>query len=143
MSKPRIAGHVAVVLNRRELVLNVGSADGVEDKMRFAVLNARGLDVRDPKTGEDLGEIEVPKVLVEVVRLKEKLSVVRTFRTTTKNVGGSGSLDVASIFQPRKLVEIPETFDVADKPYEEELSEDESVVKVGDPVIQIDDDEFL
>lgn len=144
MTQDRIQGKVAAILNRRELVMTVGSDNGVRKGMKFAVLNPIGLDIRDPDSGESLGTVEMHKVLVEVVRVQEKVSVGRTFKTVRRNIGGMGSigLDVESIFKPRRIVEVPETLEVAAKPHAEELSEEDSLVKVGDPVVQVADDEF-
>jgi hypothetical protein len=140
-----ISGKVATILNRRELVVNVGSEGGVQDGMIFAVLNRKGARIVDPDTGEDLGAVEIPKVLVRVVRVKPKLAVARTFRTTKKNIGGMGSpglTGISDLFRPPNIVEVPETLEVKDKTYVEEIDEGESVVKVGDPVVQVIGDEF-
>lgn len=139
-----IRGAVASILNRRELVLNIGTAEGVEPGMRFAVLSANGIAVRDPETNEELGSVEVPKVLVEATRVQEKLTVARTFRSHRENIGGSGaSLAFAGMFSPPKYVDVPETLRLKDNPDKETLSEEESYVKIGDPVVQVIGDEFL
>jgi hypothetical protein len=91
----RIEGRVAQILTARELVINRGSAEGVEVGMRFAVLNRRGTDIKDPDTGEPLGSVEIEKVLVKVVRVDEHLSVTRTFRTY--RVGGSALWALAAL----------------------------------------------
>jgi len=46
------------------------------------------------------------------------------------------------LFQPPKWVEEVETLKLSDKPFEEDLDERESYVKIGDPVIQVIGDEF-
>jgi hypothetical protein len=137
----RIEGTVAQILNRFEVVLTVGSEHGVDEGMRFAVLNRKGAQIRDPKTNEELGSVEIPKVILQVTRVQPKLSVARTFRTIRRNVGGRGfGLDV---FQPPKWVEERESLRTQDRPYEEELDESESYVKIGDPAVQVLGDEFL
>lgn len=139
--KGMIRGKVAQIINRRELVLNVGVDDGVEPGMHFAVLSAKGAEIKDPETGELLGAVELPKVLVEVARVQPKLSVARTFKTRRRNVGGTG-FSAGAIFQPPKWVEEVESLRLSDKPYLEELSEEESYVKIGDPVVEVAGDEF-
>lgn len=138
----RIRGAVAQILNRRELVINVGADSGVAEGMRFAVLNRRGLEVKDPDTGDVLGSVDRPKVLVEVVRVQPRLSIARTFRSRRKNVGG-GSFALEFFGTPAKWIKVPETLQLEDKPYEEELDEQQSYVKIGDPVVQVVADEFL
>jgi hypothetical protein len=140
----RIRGSVAAILNRRELVLNVGSDAGVMTGMKFAVLAPSGLEIKDPETGEPLGSVELPKVLVEATRVDSKLAVARTFRSTKRNVGGSGlGLTGASAFDPPRWVEEPENLRLKDNPDREQLREAESYVKIGDPVVQVVGDEFL
>jgi hypothetical protein len=140
-----IEGRVAKILNSRELVINRGAQDGVELGMRFAVLEPKGEDVADPETGEILGSVNRPKVSVEVVDLKERLAVVRTFRIRSRNVGGSGSpFDYSGILgrtilgntDPPRWVRVPETFKTDETTWED-ISEEESFVKVGDPVREV------
>lgn len=136
MAEP-IEGQVAQILNRRELVINRGSAHGVHSGMKFAVLNTRGAEIKDPATGEPLGSVPLAKVLVEVVRVQEKLSVGRTFKMTS---GQRGLFDVfGSLASPPRT----ETLRLADKPYEEELDEKNSYVKIGDPAIEVQGKEFV
>jgi hypothetical protein len=133
-----IRATVAEILNKRELVITAGSEDGVTPGMKFAVLNRKGVDVKDPDTGAVLGSVDIPKVLLEAVRIQSHLAVARTYRKETKNVGGAGpDLSSLALFRPPQLVEITETLQLSEKPYEEELAEEESYVKRGDPVVQV------
>src|SRR5262245_12200727 len=70
-ARGRIRGKVAAILSKRELILNVGSDDGVEIGMKFVILNSQGIDVSDPDTGKVLGTVEVPKTVVKVVRVDD------------------------------------------------------------------------
>src|SRR5438034_4073982 len=54
MSKEPIRGKVARILNARELVINVGLAEGVAIGMYFDVLDPKGEDIKDPDSGEVL-----------------------------------------------------------------------------------------
>lgn len=136
-----IKGRVAQILNERELVINRGSCDGVALGMKFAVLDPRGQDIKDPDTGDPLGSLHRPKVEVQVTRVEERLAVARTFKYREVNVGGRG-LDsaalggVAGIFAPPKYVRKYDTFRSEDALWKD-LPEDESYVKLGDPVEQI------
>jgi hypothetical protein len=138
-----IRGRVAQILTDRELVLNIGQDVGVTKGMRFAVLNSKGLEVVDPETGASLGSVDRAKVLVEAVRVQSKLSVARTFRTFRRNLGGRSGLTLDLFGTPPKWVEVPETLRLADKPSEAELGEEESYVKIGDPIVQVVEEEYL
>lgn len=134
----RIRGKVAAILSKREIIMTIGSAHGVEIGMKFVVLNSSGIDVRDPDTGETLESIEVPKTVVKVVRVSEKVSVGRTFRTIPGRLGIFGS---ASTFTgtPSRV----ETLDVqTSSTLKHELSEEDSYVKSGDLVVQTTGDEY-
>ena len=142
-----IRGQVASLLTTRELVLNRGSEHGVQKGMKFAVLNPRGLDVADPETGKPIGSVDLPKVIVEVSRVEPRLSVAKTFRQKRVNVGGSGlggaGLGIASLFEPPQWVEKFETLRTTEKPQSKEIDPKESYVQVGDPVVEVRDDEYV
>jgi hypothetical protein len=140
-----IEGVVAAILTPRELAINIGSDAGVTKGMRFAVLNRNSLDIKDPISGEALGSVPVPKVVVEVFRVETKLSIARTFKKRTVNVGGSpifGGVG-GNLFAPPRFVDEHETLQTEQKPYVEELSEEESYVKTGDPVVEVTDNSYF
>lgn len=136
----RIEGRVAQILTARELVINKGKEDGVQVGMRFAVLNRRGADIKDPDTGESLGSVELEKVLVKVVRAADHLAVARTFRTY--KVGGGALWAVTAGMSSAPPRDVVETFDTDERRLKDELDEKESYVKIGDPVVQVTGDEF-
>lgn len=140
MTEGAIRGKVARILNSRELVLNVGSAKGVTTGMYFDILDTKGEDILDPDSGELLGSIERPKVRVQVTSVEERLSVASTYKKKTINVGGRGSgaslMGLSDLFMPPKYIEKHETLKTTEKTWED-LSESESYVKTGDPVVQV------
>ena len=72
-----ITGKVARILGDEEVVLNVGSEDGVEEDMEFVIFSESD-HIIDPDTGEDLGAIEIVKGRVKVYHVMEKMSLART-----------------------------------------------------------------
>ena len=137
-----IRGKVAQILNSRELVINAGSNSGVAVGMRFEVMDAKGEDIKDPATGELLGSLERPKVKVEVSKVQERLSVASTYKKETVNVGGGGlevgmvSSSLSQLFMPAKYETRYETLKTEEKTWED-LDEEDSYVKIGDPVVQV------
>lgn len=134
-----IRGKVAQILNSRELVINAGSNSGVAIGMRFEVMDAKGQDIKDPATGELLGSLERPKVKVEVSKVQERLSVASTYKNETVNVGGGGlvvSSSLSQLFMPAKYETRYETLKTEEKTWED-LDEEDSYVKIGDPVVQV------
>ncbi len=132
-------GKVAAILTKRELVLNIGSDDGVVVGMRFVILNSNGVDVKDPDTGEVLGSVEVPKTLVKVVRVDAPhLSVARTFRTIPGTAGIMGTMAALS-GTPSRV----ETLDIAaGSSIKAELSAEDSFIKPGDVALETSGDEY-
>ena len=139
MSKEPIRGKVARILNARELVINVGLAEGVAIGMYFDVLDPKGEDIKDPDSGEVLGSLERPKVRVRVVKVQEHLSVASTFKKHQVNIGGVApaiNLGFSKLFIPPKYVTKYETLKTDEKTWED-IDEAQSYVKTGDPVIQV------
>jgi hypothetical protein len=136
-----IEGSVAKILTARELVINRGSADGVERGMKFEVLDPKLEDITDPDTGESLGGIDRPKVVVEVTRVADRLAIARTYRHKRVNVGGtggflSGASALAKQFEPPRYVTRYETLKTDEATWED-LDESRSFVKTGDPVREV------
>ncbi len=73
-----IRGKVAAVLDEERLVLNVGTDHGVAQKMVFGITGTRV--IRDPDTGEKLGEVEVLKIKVQVGEIKERMSIAHPYQ---------------------------------------------------------------
>jgi hypothetical protein len=136
----KISGKVAQILNARELVINRGSNDGVEIGMQFAILNLNGGEIKDPDTGEVLGEIEVPKVLVKITRVAARISVASTFRSY-RTAGGMLHAGIFANMYAEPVTRF-ETLRTDETTYKEELSEEDSYVRIGDPVIEYKDGDF-
>ena len=96
-----IKGKVTNILNKRELAMNVGRKDGVKEEMRFKIVY--NVPVKDPDTGEELGEINREKIRVEVFQVEEKFSLARTYETYQVNVGGNGILPGGIAADVRKM----------------------------------------
>lgn len=135
-----IQGKVARILSDRELVLNVGSQQGVHIGMYFAILDPKGTDIKDPDTGMSLGSVNRPKLHVKITSIQEKLSVASTFKKTKVNEGGQG-IDFAGFgaisgaLLPPKWVSRVQTFRAEEAAWKD-IDEKDSIVKVGDPAVQ-------
>lgn len=135
MTDQPISGHVAEIVSDREVILNKGSSDGVTEGMYFKIIDPAGIGVKDPITGEDLGGIKRIKVVVKAVEVAPRLTLARTFRKRTVNVGGAGRggiSDVALLMTPEKYVEQVEKLRL-DSKASKPIGPSESVVSKGDP----------
>ncbi|WP_139199281.1 hypothetical protein [Curtobacterium sp. MCBA15_013] len=136
-----ITGSVAQIVSDRELILNRGSENGVREGMYFAVLDPGFRGVTDPETGESLGDFRVVKVTVRAVEVAPRLTLARTFRTRTVNVGGTnasfGSLSTvaAALSAPRYIEQVERL--VLDENARRPIEPEESVVDRGDPFEEI------
>ena len=141
MTEP-IRGKVAQVLNAREVAINRGYADGIKEGMYFDVISLDSGEIKDPDTNEVLGSIKRTKVRVRVTEVQEKLAVASTYERAT--------VDSPASFGPfaRSLMPVSwinkyeiETLRKSDKFAPVDIDGDDSDVKVGDPVVQVIEDE--
>jgi len=134
----QIRGKVAQVLNSRELALNVGTDHGVQVGMLFDVLDPKGEDIVDPDTGDVLGSLARPKVRIKVISVQPKLAVASTYKKERINIGGVGigSAGLAQLLSPPEYVTQYETLKTTEKTWED-ISEKDSYVKRGDPVVEV------
>src|SRR5205823_9446276 len=112
--------------------------EGVQVGMRFAILNPKGANIRDPVSKEVLGSVEVEKAVVKVVRVYPHLSVARTFRETP----GTGLAAAVARLGLAGTSSGKETLKTDERTYQQELEESESYVKKGDPAVQLTGEEF-
>ena len=132
-----IRGKVARILNSREIAINVGWDDGVSPGMCFDVMDQNSEDVRDPDTQEVLGSIQRPKIRVKITMVQKKLSLASTYKTRRVNVGGSIDLTgLSRALMPPKWITTYETLKTEETTWED-LEEQKSFVKTGDPVVQV------
>lgn len=124
---------VARIVSDRELILNRGKKDGVKRGTVFRILNPHPVDVKDPDTGELLGELRPVKVFVKAHDVGERMTIARTFRTRQVNVGGMGlgQLSFPDLFAPRKIETRVETLRV-DHQQGQPLPASEAAVAIGD-----------
>ena len=128
-----IRGKIASVLNAREVAINRGAVDGVEQGMKFNILSSNVLDVKDPDTGESLGVIRKTKFRVRVNSVYDRMSVAETFTKHRVNVGGNGI--GMGMFTPPRWVERYETLYLQDAS-PDATADSDSYVSVGDVVEQ-------
>ena len=134
----RIEGKVASILNEREVVLTVGEEHGVQVGMQFNILYPGGIEIRDPDNPNIIiDSIEWPKTQVKIIQVYPRLAVARTFRTITIPEEGLnfGAAFGALRYKPAETV--IETLRTDGSFAEKEIDPSESVVKVGDPAVQV------
>ena len=137
-----IRGKVARILNSREVALNIGGEDGVTPGMFFDILVPGVDNITDPDTGEILGSLDIAKTRVKVVRIQDRLSVATTYRKQQVNMGGRGFLARGMFEAPRWVTKYETLKTNESMAYRShELSEEESYVSVGDPVVQVFSDD--
>jgi hypothetical protein len=70
-------GKVVKILNRYEVVINLGAEDGVKESDEFVVF-AQGEEVMDPDTGESLGILEIVRGEALVKHVQPKITTLRS-----------------------------------------------------------------
>ncbi len=155
MTKPEIQaapirGKVAAIVSNRAIAVNRGSADGVTVGTRFAVLypTSSTLEITDPETGELLGSVDVPKVMVKVFRVAAAhLCVARTYRRIPgKPAGLSAFARVVGAADPFGRPAVPDAYESLsiddNMRIDRRIDPNESFVEIGDPAVQVIGDEF-
>lgn len=131
-------GKVANILNSRELVINIGSDNGVRRGMKFKVLADTPTEIKDPDTDDVIGLIDREKVRVQAIEVQDRIAICRTYETV--RVGGTGGFSAVSRYleqmnQPAR--DVPITLKAGDESYLPDLPESQSYVKRGDRVTEI------
>lgn len=135
----KITGKVAKILDNRTLIINVGSSNGVKLGMKFLISSATNSEVKDPDTGQVIGEVAIPKIKVSVTRVDEKYSIAETYEYHTVNEGGQISTgEIVRMFQPPKLVKKYKTFEIEDT-QKQSIDQEKSIILVGDIAESIDE----
>ncbi len=67
-------GKVVRIFSKRQLVLNLGEADGVESGMRFGVYTP-ATEILDVESGDNLGRYRQRKATVSVTEVFERFSI--------------------------------------------------------------------
>ncbi len=115
MSDP-VTGKVIRILNDREVALNRGHNDGLKDGEYIGIVDPDTENLEDPETGESLGGIRRYKVALRVSRVSERAALAATYKTTTRNVGGSGALTnpLTRVLQDPKYITEVERLSISD-----------------------------
>jgi hypothetical protein len=73
--EPALRGRVAKLITDEELVINIGSVDGVKSGMLFDVLDQATEDIVDPVTYKKLGSVDRVKSRVRVTTVGERIAL--------------------------------------------------------------------
>ena len=66
-----------------------------------------GVAIVDPDSHEELGSVEIPKVLVRVARVKRHVAIARTFRTTRSPCPGPAGSSPRLCLVPISYLDLP------------------------------------
>jgi hypothetical protein len=151
-----ITGKIVGFANNREVIMNVGKADGVKVGMRFVILVPGGVPVEFGEGDEKLTEnIEVPKSIVKVVRLSgDHLSIGRTFMTIKgrparvipglKGLTSLTGTGIQDMFETRTIPAVPDRIETFGVDRKETVRADVDLeVRKGDEVRLTTGDEFI
>jgi hypothetical protein len=101
-------GRVVYVLSPTEVVVNLGSGDGIESYTSFLIY-AVGDEMKDPDTGESLGRLEIVRGRGAARHVQEKITTVvskekRTERRDRVRPRAPTPLFASTIAQPYETV---------------------------------------
>lgn len=119
-----IRGKVARILDKYRVVINVGSEDGVQEGDRFVIYDEVDA-IEDPDTGEEIGELELPKANLEITHVQEQMSI-----GTHESEKTIDPVTVTSFLEKKKIQEKLPIDDDEDVPSRIQPEP----IQVGDPV---------
>lgn len=105
-----IYGKVLRIFDERSLLVNIGSREGLKRGDSVVVIE-RGGEVKDPESGESLGDLELVKARLTAVDVQEKMSVLETERV--KAAGGDMPLSSRMVKDSVKQEQDPGLMQVA------------------------------
>ncbi len=109
--------------------------------MKFKVTEPE-LSLKDPDTGESLGSLAREKIRIRIVEVQPRFSIGKTYETYVVNVGGTAAgMIFGALGQsvPRQEVTRVRTLRLDNSISLAPMNEEDSFVKVGDPVVQVED----
>jgi hypothetical protein len=99
---------VAKIIDPTTVILAAGAESGVKDGMEFVIYDLTET-IRDPDTGDDLGQLEIVKGTVRAVHVQEKITLARTKSRTVQRVveplGGIAEILGTSIYAKRTVTQ--------------------------------------
>ena len=63
------------IIDSRNILINIGSDDGVEQRDEFNIYAQTGIEIHDPFTNEYLGKLEIKKEGVRAINVMPKMTV--------------------------------------------------------------------
>lgn len=129
-------GQVADILNERDVVINIGRIQGVKKGMRFAIVASTPKEISDPETDEVLDVVDQLKALVQATEVRERITICSTYKAPRLSGGIFSALYSFSrrSDSPQEVSDSLEDFSLPAL-----LSSEESYIKRGDPVKQVED----
>jgi hypothetical protein len=127
--KIALEGRVALLLNEREIVINIGAEQGVTEGELFGVYLPKPIEVRNPETGELLGEIDDLILKVEAQRVNPKFTICET--VGHKTIGSMYGLALNPYITAIPIQDVPLTLRTADSTKPKPIDEKDSIVKIG------------
>lgn len=70
-------GKVITIFSETSLLVNLGKKDGLKKGDRLVVIE-KGEEMKDPESGESLGELELVKAELVAADVQEQMSMLRT-----------------------------------------------------------------
>lgn len=91
---------VARVLSSDQVVLNIGSKDGVQRGIRYLIYEMSDDEVTDPTTGESLGQVEIPKGTGRIVNVQQNMAVLESDRELSGGFDEPLTIGAAELMRP-------------------------------------------
>ena len=138
--KKTISGKIIRILDKRTVIVNLGSKHGITEHSIFSIMGEPE-QIVDPETGENLGEVTVVKSRVKASEVAEKFTIATTkWKSTRLTLFNSFLGGINKNIETFEMDEGELNVDPAEiKPWK---AKSEAPVRVGDIVqVEVDIDE--
>ena len=90
---------IARILSPTRIVINRGSEHGIKKEQKMLVYSLEGEEVKDPNTGESLGNLETYKGTGKIISVQEKTSILESDRNKSSTIALSSIIITGVIAQ--------------------------------------------
>lgn len=77
----KLKGKVVSLVDEYSLIANIGEEDGVKKNHRYIVYTLSD-EIKDPDTGDSLGQIEYKKAIVQPAEIQDKMTIMESAERT-------------------------------------------------------------
>lgn len=124
------------IVDETAFIINAGSDDGIEKDNKFEILDTEGEQIKDPESGEVLGNLNTSKGIIVAETVYPKMTIAKTRMVGGELTYESDILKFANPYLTRKPSHREELF-VDESEVTGGLQQSSNPIKIGDEVTKL------